>query len=1062
VKRNRLTAKKKRKVHLESLEPRILLSADLSYTMSGGANDLTLKLQNNDGTDTLQLINNSDQNPDTQIVQSQSLAETTGVRIIGSDQSDQLTIDFNRPFLLSDGIWFTDGFDGDADVLQVIGKDNVWTLAGANQGQTDGGIEFFGVENLTGGPDNEDTFIVSAGCSLSGVIDGGAGGFDTMVVDAPSSELIELAATGPDAGTVTIDGQVITYTGLEPVSISGMPTNVVVDLPDTFLGAGVNDEAEISQSGDTITVKSTSTPTTFELTNFGAPSLASHSLTVNGNGGNDRVTITSLDLGYATLEVNAEQIFVTGNLTAGDVTLEAVDEASGDPLEDITSELGPLQVKLPGSITGAYLATPTAVIDLTGATLDVANLVMTAEAKAEFDPVPATLGGVSGAVAYVKSRSEIVIDRSNITAESIDADATTTVAVAAQDDPQAVDADSTDADAGIAVIVVDADTTAKVTGANSLPSSLIVSGAVDFQATADVTAESVTDGKNGFGGATMAVAIAVIDTQAYFDGSVTFAGGFADTIALEASTTSDISAIATSTPGGAEENAGSNKTQETLGDPQRDGSDTENDSDRAATGEGDLNFAGAFALTVVDNETSAYIDTDMSVTTETALDDADIDVAASSTDTVMATADGSNTGDGATGVGVAVALNFTTVKALAWLDGSGSFSADALNVTATNAGGDTYSARATSGAGDTSSVGVAGSLAINVVTTTVEATVKNEATFDLNGTSLNLIASNTVKSTAEALPAEESGDEDGDGRSGEGLGVGASVALNIANNDTRSAVETDVMFTNAGDVSLTSGGDYMMDTEARGGSAGGIALTPVVAVSIALNDTVAEVAPGGSALVMDGNLSLEAEHSSHTDTLAAGDAKGDNAALGAALAFTSALDNSFARLQRDVTSTGGAVTLAARGAAATRSKSKASAAGAGQDDAGDSSDDNQVNEQVDAQRTMAEGRSEGGTGNEATPVAETSDNDGDGSNDSVSVAAAISINIAESNSMATIADGVKVDADGMLSMESKSNADSVAIADGSSSEGTLGIGAAVALNVAKTINEASLARHYPQ
>lgn len=275
----------KRRVLLEPLEPRILLDAEMSFTMSAAAHDLTLRLGDVDGIDTLQLINNEDPVPDTQVIFSQSLAEITGVRIVGSDQSDQLTIDFSRLFAVSNGIWFTDGFDGDADALQVIGKDNVWTLAGANQGQVDGSIEFFGVENLTGGPDNEDTFIVSTGGSLSGVIDGGAGGFDTMVVDAQSSELIELAATGLDSGTVTIDGQVITYTGLEPVSISGMPTNVVVDLPDTFLGAGVNDEAEISQSGNTITVASTSTPTTFELHNFGAPSLASHSLTVNGNGG---------------------------------------------------------------------------------------------------------------------------------------------------------------------------------------------------------------------------------------------------------------------------------------------------------------------------------------------------------------------------------------------------------------------------------------------------------------------------------------------------------------------------------------------------------------------------------------------------------------------------------------------------------------------------------------------------------------------------------------------------------------------------------------------------------
>ena len=174
MKRKEEAAKiKRRKVLFEPLEPRILLSADLSYTMAGGANDLTLKLQNIVDTDTLQLINNEDQNTDTQVVASQALADTLGVRITGSELADIFTIDFSRPFFTPDGILFNDAFAGDSDMLKVAGKPSVWNITGGNGGNVDGAgvVDFQGVEKLTGGAE-VDTFVLEAGGSLDGAIDG--------------------------------------------------------------------------------------------------------------------------------------------------------------------------------------------------------------------------------------------------------------------------------------------------------------------------------------------------------------------------------------------------------------------------------------------------------------------------------------------------------------------------------------------------------------------------------------------------------------------------------------------------------------------------------------------------------------------------------------------------------------------------------------------------------------------------------------------------------------------------------------------------------------------------
>ena len=78
-KRIEAAAKRQRKVLLEPLEPRILLSSDLSYTAAAGAAmDLTLRLQD----DTLQLIDNNNTSG-TEVVASQALADTSKVEITG-------------------------------------------------------------------------------------------------------------------------------------------------------------------------------------------------------------------------------------------------------------------------------------------------------------------------------------------------------------------------------------------------------------------------------------------------------------------------------------------------------------------------------------------------------------------------------------------------------------------------------------------------------------------------------------------------------------------------------------------------------------------------------------------------------------------------------------------------------------------------------------------------------------------------------------------------------------------------------------------------------------------
>ena len=107
------------KVYLEPLEPRVLLSSDLTHAAAAGvALDATLRLQKVDDVDTLQLIDNVDQS----VLQSQALSETTGVIINGAEQSDKLTIDFSNPFSVP--INFSDTSADDSDSLEVVGRES--------------------------------------------------------------------------------------------------------------------------------------------------------------------------------------------------------------------------------------------------------------------------------------------------------------------------------------------------------------------------------------------------------------------------------------------------------------------------------------------------------------------------------------------------------------------------------------------------------------------------------------------------------------------------------------------------------------------------------------------------------------------------------------------------------------------------------------------------------------------------------------------------------------------------------------------------------------------------
>ncbi|WP_231602494.1 beta strand repeat-containing protein [Neorhodopirellula pilleata] len=802
---------------------------------------------------------------------------------------------------------------------------------------------------------------------------------------------------------------------------------------------------EGTSNDDQIVVRDAATPgmLTIESTNgtFNAVTfeMPTNSLTIKGLGGNDTITVASFNSPFnGDLLLEAEGITVNPGVTistTGKITLTA--KAEDDGKIEPRVNLGLIEVPLPVDLTGFYYANPAALIDLTGATLVGTAITLSADASAPINAAPAQFNAFEGTGVYVKSKAEIKIVNTTVTADSLSAIATSSVS---SDQEDKADGTVATGDAGISVAVVDSDALAYVTGT----STLTISGNVNIESVNTIGIQSSVDGgATGTVGATLAVAVVGADTRSYISGSSSIADG-ADSVTITATTNSTATSSATSTAGGAEENTtpGQSKTQKVLSDPDGDG----NTEDKASTGDGDIKFAGAVAVTVVNNDTLAYIDTSGSIGSE-----GKVTVTSAATDNASATASGENTGGGATGVGVAVALNIVHVDSNAYLAGTGSLkAAETIDVSASLGVVEGFSASATSGAGASDKVGVAGSLAINVVNTNVNAVVKTGATLTLSG-GLTLTSTSTTNTQTNADAQQEAAGT---------TGIGASIALGIGNNDTNALVEDNANFTGASSLSLSASGAHAMSTESTAGAEGGTAVTPVVAISVALNDTVARLGTG-VAMTVDGDVTIEATQENESTANAEASATGDTA-IGASLGLTVAEDSVSATLMRNLTTLGGSLALMGRGAAATRTTAKAGAKGAEEEDETTPADDDQVNQENDKQLAFANKRSEMATGEKSkqtqTPKAETADENGDGKSDSLSVAAAIAVNIHDATSTATIPDGLTLVIDGNVTVSTGANSDASALADGSavSGEGGTSVGAAVALNVGQTVNDATV------
>src|SRR5204863_1606037 len=136
-------------------------------------------------------------------------------------------------------------------------------------------VQFTGVTNLRGAANNRDTFHTTAAGSIAGVIDGGPGGFDSLVIDSAPPGPARFTAFGPHSGTIALGAQTINYDGLEPITLGGTASDV------TVTGSAGDDNLVVETLGGGM-MQVRSTTGTIESVQFAAPT---NSLTVDGGDG---------------------------------------------------------------------------------------------------------------------------------------------------------------------------------------------------------------------------------------------------------------------------------------------------------------------------------------------------------------------------------------------------------------------------------------------------------------------------------------------------------------------------------------------------------------------------------------------------------------------------------------------------------------------------------------------------------------------------------------------------------------------------------------------------------
>lgn len=363
------------------------------------------------------------------------------------------------------------------------------------------------------------------------------------------------------------------------------------------------------------------------------------------------------------------------------------------------------------------------------------------------------------------------------------------------------------------------------------------------------------------------------------------------------------------------------------------------------------------------------------------------------------------------------------------------------------------------------------------------AIVGDTATLTLSGGSFTVKASSyeEIETKADANGPAKAG--------GSSAGVGAGIAVDVTGIDVASIVADGVNIIQKNDAPLTKieitvahSGNEMM--EAKAGSSGGISISPVVALMISGAYTEARLGSGAK-LTAKGDVRVEAQSALVREMAANASAAGGRVGVGGSFNISILNDSAEAYVRRSLKSCNLTVNAVSRstlkstsraGAKGASSGSTAAGSGTGTttsggsgDDADDGSSKGESDQQAD-HLIGGGGKLAGRTGSTNTSAAITNRmNSGrqgaQTSEGSIQIAAAFNLNIMKNRAEASIADGLWVRAEddgsgqhGTISVTAANNTDATIRANASATNSKIGVGVAVAINIASYHNIASIGK----
>ena len=404
-------------------------------------------------------------------------------------------------------------------------------------------------------------------------------------------------------------------------------------------------------------------------------------------------------------------------------------------------------------------------------------------------------------------------------------------------------------------------------------------------------------------------------------------------------------------------------------------------------------------------------------------------------------------------------------------------------------------------------LGIGGAVSVHVANVYNSAVLSNGASYDINGGDVEVISTGSGRYTTVA---------DASGKrtrksiqvgpitvplvpsfqmSPKSAGVGAGIAVEVINIDAIARIEDGVTFGQTPIGSLKTEADYKANfyIQAAAGSTGGISVTPVMALTVSSVNTKAVVGKlDGAVTELTGDVVVTANTEAVRKLISDAKAVGSRAGVGAAVGLSILDDSALAELDRSVR--GQSVEVAAQSISRVSQNIYASAAGAnplsqvpvtntpsgvtsdqfddlvsGKDEPRDATGTPSMNRDSEAERINKNNAA--ALSNTAGHVNSMSGKNGSMTSGSVSglaskmpsmittegsvqVAASIATNVHSNKALASIADGLSIEATGDVRVTSLEDTDAVIYADSTACNSTVGVGAAAAVNYVEYENKA--------